>query len=334
MVCAVTGELNRRRPEAAISVGVLHSVDLYITTQCNRRCAYCFLPAEFFASRVVMTRELFTAVLKWAIEVGVREVTLLGGEPSLHPNFVEFLDELKLYNIESRVVTNGARRFRKMLGTGEVGSHNLGRAAVSIDSCDDEVQDALRGPGSWTDAVETVAMLREAGVPFDVNVTGVRRVLDGIPDVIEYAAAAGCRRVNIHWPSQMGLGRDLPPDAFPDREAWLSMIDRVRSQVGPAAEYFVEIERGFLGEGDALVGCALADGSNLQIMPDGRVYRCGLLVDDPRMASLRFAQAGPRLVGPGRGEEALRRRLSGCSGCPIFESGERRACIYDKLVMR
>ena len=44
-------------------------------------------------------------------------------------------------------------------------------------------------------------------------------------------------------------------------------------------DFFVEIERGFLAEGDPLVGCALDDFSNLQILPDGRAYRCGLLVD-------------------------------------------------------
>lgn len=309
------------------------SVDLYITTQCNRRCSYGFLPLEFFASMTAMTKDLFRCVLRWAVGLGAREVTLLGGEPSLHPNFVEFLDEVKLHGFGSRVVTNGARRFRRLMKKGEVGPHNLDRAAVSLDSCDPDVEDALRGPGSWTDANETVAMLREAGVPFDVNVTGVKAVRDGIPDVSEYAAGAGCRRVNIHWPSQMGLGRDLPPDAFPDRDAWLSMINRVRSRIGPTVEHFVEVERAFVDEGEALVGCALADGSNLQIMPDGNAYRCGLLVDNPRTVSLRFAHAGLEVVGAGRGEEALRHRLSACHGCPVFAPGERRACIYDKLVM-
>ena len=37
--------------------GRLASVDVYITSQCNRRCTYCFLPTEFFTSGVRMNME-------------------------------------------------------------------------------------------------------------------------------------------------------------------------------------------------------------------------------------------------------------------------------------
>ena len=53
----------------------------------------------------------------------------------------------------------------------------------------------------------------------------------------------------------------------------------VTKRVAARPDFFVEIERGFLDDGDPLVGCALDDFSNLQILPDGRAYRCGLLAD-------------------------------------------------------
>ena len=42
--------------------GQLASIDVYITSQCNRRCTYCFLPAEFFTSGMRMNMERFAGV--------------------------------------------------------------------------------------------------------------------------------------------------------------------------------------------------------------------------------------------------------------------------------
>jgi hypothetical protein len=60
----------------------------------------------------------------------------------------------------------------------------------------------------------------------------------------------------------------------------------VAERVETRPDFFVEIERGFLAQDDPLLGCALDDFSNLQILPDGRAYRCGLLVDRAGMSSL------------------------------------------------
>ena len=35
----------------------LETVDAYITSQCNRRCTYCFLPSDFFSSGLRMSAE-------------------------------------------------------------------------------------------------------------------------------------------------------------------------------------------------------------------------------------------------------------------------------------
>src|SRR5215469_14616566 len=69
--------------------GGLTSVDVYIATHCNRRCTYCFLPTDFFASGRRMSLDSFSGVVDWSRHHGVGEITLLGGEPSLHPDFAE-----------------------------------------------------------------------------------------------------------------------------------------------------------------------------------------------------------------------------------------------------
>jgi len=175
-------------------------------------------------------------------------------------------------------------------------------------------------------------LLRDRSILFDINVTGVRPVLDGIGALIQFADEAGCRRVNVHWPSSIGLGAQLAVDHIPDREEWHGLVLMATKRVGTRPDFFVEIERGFLGEGDPLVGCALDDFSNLQILPDGRAYRCGLLVDQDGMASLMMTGDQLRLTRPGFGEELIRSSMPPlCNACPAMQADGRRACIYDKV---
>ena len=310
----------------------LTSVDVYVTSQCNRRCTYCFLPSDFFASGLRMSMSAFSDVTTWCVRNGVSEVTFLGGEPSLHPSFPEMVSLANDRGLKVRAVTNGARRFRRLLGDGQIKPQSLSRVAVSLDTMDESVQDRFRGRDAWRDAMDTIQLLRKVDVLFDINVTGVRPVLDGIDALIDFAENEGCRRVNVHWPSSIGLGAQLKAEEIPDRVEWEKLVRTVADRVATRPDFFVEIERGFLTGGDPLTGCALEDFSNLQILPEGRAYRCGMLVDQEGMASLAMTGDQLRLTRPETGEELLRSSMpSGCDTCPAVQADGRRACIYDKV---
>jgi MoaA/NifB/PqqE/SkfB family radical SAM enzyme len=310
----------------------LTSVDVYITSQCNRRCTYCFLPSDFFASGLRMTVDAFSDVVTWCVRNGVDEITFLGGEPSLHPSFPEMVSHASDRGLNVRVVTNGARRFQRLLENGEIKPQSLSRVAVSLDTLDEAVQDGFRGRGAWRDATNTIHLLRKHDVLFDINVTGVRPALGGIVELIRFADEADCRRVNVHWPSNIGLGAELTAEQIPSQAEWQDLVRMVAERSETRPDFFVEIERGFLAGNDRLTGCALADFSNLQILPDGRAYRCGLLVDQEGMASLAMSGDQLRLARPETGEELLRLSTpSGCDACPAVQADGRRACIYDKV---
>ena len=133
-----------------------------------------------------MSAEAFSGVVAWCLRHHVGEITFLGGEPSLHPAFPEMVALAHGRGLAVRVVTNGARRFRRLMESGLIGRHNLSRVAVSLDTLDETVQDAFRGRGAWQDAMDTIRLLRDRGILFDINVTGVRPVLDGIGALIQF----------------------------------------------------------------------------------------------------------------------------------------------------
>jgi organic radical activating enzyme len=92
----------------------LSSVDLYINSQCNRRCAFCFLPDEYLASRVELSVGVASSIIEWCVGT-VEEITLLGGEPSLHPRMPEIAEMVASAHLKLRIVTNASPPFRQLL---------------------------------------------------------------------------------------------------------------------------------------------------------------------------------------------------------------------------
>ena len=313
----------------------LHSLDAYITSRCNRRCTYCFLPAAYFRSGLLMSMGTFSGILSWARRHRLQEITLLGGEPSLHPQFAELVSLARQQQLEVRVVTNGAPAFRQALTGNLIGSHNLARVAISLDSVTPEVQDRLRGRGAWRDAMDTVGLLRERNITFDINVTGVRSVIAELNALIDFSDQSGCRRLNIHWPSTMGLGSSIPPSEIPDKSTWQSLVSQIKVRTETRGTFFIDIERGFLDEGEQLTTCALSNFSNLQILPDGRAYRCGLLVDQTEMASMTMTGDKLLMTAHDSGEELLRSQIGlSCQACPVMDADEHHTCITDRITSR
>jgi hypothetical protein len=200
------------------------------------------LPNEFFTSGARMTMERFAGVVSWSRRNGIGEITLLGGEPSLHPSFADMVALANAQGMKVRVVTNGAPRFRRLLSSGAIGPHNLSRVAVSLDTLDEAIQDEFRGPGAWHDAMATVALLGQREVPFDINVTAVKPVLGGL-DAIVFTAGIGENSPEIRsriCAASAWLGIDMDPDANRARVPRISRSgSRVSAWVIPTNEELI-----------------------------------------------------------------------------------------------
>ena len=83
--------------------------NLLLTTVCNRQCPYCFAAGELTARSGA--RSLSLSDLDWALAFlsrgGVRQVGLLGGEPTLHPHFPEVIEQVCRAGFRCQLFTNG-----------------------------------------------------------------------------------------------------------------------------------------------------------------------------------------------------------------------------------
>ena len=66
--------------------------NIVITNKCNQNCPYCFANEIMNTSAKEITLDEFLKILKWLIKSNEHNIGLIGGEPSLHPLFKDFLE--------------------------------------------------------------------------------------------------------------------------------------------------------------------------------------------------------------------------------------------------
>jgi MoaA/NifB/PqqE/SkfB family radical SAM enzyme len=310
------------------------SIDLYLTSTCNRKCAYCFLGDSFFASTLNIGVDRVEEILAWAAGSSIQEVTLLGGEPALHPDFSAIVGLIRAANLQARTVTNGSPRFRKALLHPEVAS-GLARVAVSLDAPSAEIFDSLRGPRAFADVMLTIDLLKKLRRPFDINFTVVKSSLPYVPRMLALAEELGARRINMHWFSEVGRARKAGEGVT--AVEWKRVLDEVTAFRPRSPEFVVDCQLGFSfglpGEDKQM--CAVRERSNLQFMPDGTVFSCGMLVDEPNLAGYAWRADGLHVR---HGESELSATRNSCAGCPARMAGASDdgtavvpLCIYNRL---
>lgn len=66
--------------------------NIMINNYCNLRCPYCFAKDVIDKNKMSMSLDDYEYVLQWLKNSNIHDVRLIGGEPTIHPKFKEFID--------------------------------------------------------------------------------------------------------------------------------------------------------------------------------------------------------------------------------------------------
>jgi nif11-class peptide radical SAM maturase 3 len=255
-----------------------------LTLKCNLACQHC-------GSRAGQTRtdELSTAealdLVKQMAEVGIKEVTLIGGEAFLRPDWLEIAQAITQAGMVCGMTTGGygitLETAQKMKAAG------IRVVSVSVDGLE-ATHDRLRGKqGSWQWAFKTMSHLKAAGISFGCNTQINRLSAPEFPLIYEKIRDAGIFAWQIQLTVPMGNAADnseilLQPSELLDVYPMLAKVteraqqEGVRIQAGNNIGYYGPYERLLRGGGDAWTfwqGCS-AGLSAIGIEADGAIKGC------------------------------------------------------------
>ena len=131
-----------------------------LTYACNLACRHCLSSSGRRDPAELSTAEA-KAVIDELERMQVFYVNIGGGEPTIRPDFWELVDYATAHHVGVKFSTNGVRitpeRAAFLAGTDYVD------VQVSLDGATAEVNDYVRGPGSYDMAITALQNLQDAG---------------------------------------------------------------------------------------------------------------------------------------------------------------------------
>ena len=183
-----------------------------LTYACNLACVHCLS-----SSGKRDPRELSTQQCKDIIDelerMQVFYVNIGGGEPTVRPDFWELVDYATAHHVGVKFSTNGVRITPEVAA--RLAASDYVDVQISLDGATAEVNDAVRGDGSFAMAIRALENLADAGfTDAKISVVVTRHNVDQLD---EFAALADAlRRHPAHHPAasvgsrRRRLGRTAP----------------------------------------------------------------------------------------------------------------------------
>jgi MoaA/NifB/PqqE/SkfB family radical SAM enzyme len=236
-------------------------------TVCNLACTHCFVSCGPGEDRhALMDRDHVRRRVREALALGAKEFYFTGGEPFLHPEILEILEDTLACG-PTTVLTNGtlftSGRLRRLAALSRGSRYSL-ELRVSLDGWRADEHDRFRGPGAFERALTGIAAAARAGLLPIVTAT---QFDDEDPLVfreryVEMLRQAGVERPRLKVLPRFRLGREAHRSRPYDESETLS---------GLPSEAF-DVNRLQCGSGRAVTARG--------------VWVCPLLVDEPsaRMA--------------------------------------------------
>ncbi|RLV47538.1 mycofactocin radical SAM maturase [Nocardioides mangrovicus] len=260
-----------------------------LTYACNLACAHCLSSSGRRDPRELTTSQC-EAVIDELQRMQVFYVNIGGGEPTIRPDFWHLLEYAVDHQVGVKFSTNGVRitpeRARFLASTDYVD------VQVSLDGATAEVNDYVRGPGSYDTALRALANLRDAGFrDAKISVVCTRQNIAQLDDFKAIADAYGATlRLTRLRPS--GRGADVWDELHPLPEQQRELYDWLLAN----GDHVLTGDSFFhlAAYGEALPGLNLCGAGRVVCLidPVGDVYACPFAIHDRFKAGNLLADGG------------------------------------------
>ncbi|MFC4565574.1 mycofactocin radical SAM maturase [Nocardiopsis mangrovi] len=291
-----------------------------LTYACNLSCAHCLSSSGRRDPRELSTAEA-KAVIDELQAMQVFYVNIGGGEPTVRPDFWELLDYATAHRVGVKFSTNGVRITPQ--AARRLAADDYVDVQISLDGATAEVNDALRGPGSYDTAVRAMRNLADAGMAnFKLSVVCTRH---NIPQMDAFKALADTYGAQLRLTRLRPSGRgadvwdDLHPAPGQQRELYDWLVAHGENVL--TGDSFFHLS----AYGRALPGLNLCGAGRVVCLidPVGDVYACPFAIHDDFLAgSVRGPGGFARVWRESELFRDLRAPQTGgaCASCTFYDT--------------
>lgn len=247
-----------------------------LTYACNLACVHCLSSSGRRDPRELTTDECLALIDEWA-EMGVFYVNIGGGEPTIRRDFFEIVDYAIANGVGVKFSTNGSRIDATMAR--RLAAMDYLDIQISVDGATAEVNDPIRGLGSFDMATRAMQHLADADFgPFKISIVMTRHNVDQLDDFQAMADRYGAQlRITRLRPSGRGAEswHDLHPTNAQQRQIYHWLCDHPDTLTGDSFFHLNAL-------GEPLPGLSMCGAGRVVCLVDpiGDVYACPFVMHD------------------------------------------------------
>lgn len=233
---------------------VMERLELHLTYHCPERCVFCseeHRMAEY--DRFPVTWGRVAKVLRLHASRGVRNVHFTGGEPTIHPKFVEICMLARKLGMRTSIGTIGTMLARPDFADRAVPW--LDEALFSVHGPNAEVHDAMaRRKGSFEQVTGAMRQALRVNPDFDLfaNTVVTKHNVDHLPDTVGMLADLGAKLIVVSNTTPEGGGFDKYRELGLPLSKIAEVMPKVPERAGDAILRFFGMPMCLLGEHDVL----------------------------------------------------------------------------------
>ena len=254
-----------------------------LTSRCNRSCAYCYNVWRGGRELSDMpAADLVELVEKTLAESGLSALQISGGEPLLHPGFLDFVEGVRKPGRAISLVTDGALIDDSLAAE----LKRLGVAPVqpTLLAARREVHNELKGADCFDETIAGIGALQRAGVPVSVSFVCTRRNYAHFKDMVDLCFALGLKVVAFSRFCTAGAGARRHAELAPTPEMLrhcLDIAEEANARLGMKVSIAISLPLCVLdpaGYPHVRFGrCALGSQSpGYTVGPDGTLRACSI----------------------------------------------------------
>ena len=167
-----------------------------LTHRCPLQCPYCSNPIDLSRRAGELRTEEWAGVFRQSASLGVLQVHLSGGEPTLREDLAEIISAAHAVGLYTNLITAGVRLTRERLAS----FADAGLDHVQVSFQDSEAENAnhiANCKNGFEQKMTTAKWVRELGLPLTVNAVVHRQNLDHLEDIIALAVGLNAHRLEI-----------------------------------------------------------------------------------------------------------------------------------------
>ncbi len=247
-----------------------------LTYACNLACVHCLSSSGRRDPDELTTAEAKALIDEWAA-MGVFYVNIGGGEPTIRRDFFELVEYAIDHGVGVKFSTNGSRIDATMAR--RLAAMDYLDVQISIDGATAEVNDAVRGPGSFAMATAAMEHLAAADFgPFKISIVMTRHNVDQLDDFAAMADRYGAQlRVTRLRPSGRGAAswHELHPTNAQQRTIYHWLQAHPDTLTGDSFFHLNAL-------GESLPGLSMCGAGRVVCLVDpvGDVYACPFVMHD------------------------------------------------------